>query len=499
MATRAMLPIQDYFPASERDRVSHTAMRYCVATEQAEIALATWFPAFVDPDRLATWGPPDVSQNVLVSISRSISTPGLYGRVPQVQHEEDSAAALIGPGGELAASGFWSLKQEVQFLAAALGACVHGLDYGVGGSRFAIVSPHECFVRTHPDDPTRVVIFYRLRFRSVGDERLACWDIWDVSDPDLPSFSIREARRGGEIGEDFTAAVTGSPALVGDSYPARYGDGLPFIPYEVQRFRETGDVWSWRHGRGLFHGTMTAMLLSTYALKAARDATGGLVIVAGIKLRGKDAKGGETSFQFNPGDILEGEIEPGSTPFVKEVTSGAFLEPLGRYIAGFKASLAAEVGIAPSDVMRTSQNPMSGVALHIGNAGKRELQERQIPIGRRVDSSTIRKIAALYNAANPGAEVPEVGYTIAYREIERSPAEIKEERDGHDWELSRGLASPVDILLSRSPDLTEEGAIDRLARVALHRQRIEARVAAMGAAVAPPPAALDMLDDTSGE
>jgi hypothetical protein len=111
---------------------------------------------------------------------------------------------------------------------------------------------------------------------------------------------------------------------------------------------------------------------------------------------------------------------------------------------------------------------MSGVAIHLTNAARREEQHRIAPLMRAADLELFARVASLATMA--GDTVPPVGYDVDYYEIPMSPAEEKDRRDATTWAIESGLQSPVDAYLERHPSLTRDEARAELARI---RREIE--------------------------
>ena len=172
---------------------------------------------------------------------------------------------------------------------------------------------------------------------------------------------------------------------------------------------------------------------------------------------------GVVSIDFEAVDILHYRSTGASQPSYKELKPGANLQSVAAFAAAYSASVAVEMGVTPTDAVRVGSNPMSGVAIHLTNAARREEQHRIAPLMRGADLELFARVAALASMA--GQAVPPVGYDVDYYEIPMSPAEERDRRDATTWEISSGLASPVDAYIERHPSLTREEALIELARI----------------------------------
>ena len=457
-------PFYEVFPAGERARVRDMAARYSMLQEDADSLVEDWIGQYVPPDRTSTWGPPDTSKIPIVTVARAMSTPGHYGREPRIVGDGAGLAGL------LRAAGWASKMQSVEYLAYGMNTCgvLPSWSDDLGRLVLAMCPSHLLWFTSHDDDPTVAVIQRRLQVRSVyGDDCLA-WDIWDVSDPASPVFRIVKAQRGGELGEDITEIVTGGGPLVGDAYPYRDTGGRPFAPIVLYRTHDDSSMWSWHRGKGAFRGSLMAVLYNSHSGKLARDSIsqGGIMIDAepvGGNVGYDNGGRGVVSIDFEAGDILHYRSTGASQPSYKELKPGANLQSVAAFAAAYSASVAVEMGVTPTDAVRVGSNPMSGVAIHLTNAARREEQHRIAPLMRGADLELFARVAALASMA--GQAVPPVGYDVDYYEIPMSPAEERDRRDATTWEISSGLASPVDAYIERHPSLTREEALIELARI----------------------------------
>src|SRR5690606_19787172 len=104
------------------------------------------------------------------------------------------------------------------------------------------------------------------------------WDVWDISDRAAPTFRVREALHNGDEGEDWTATFMPEYA----DYPWTYPDGRAFIPFVCYHSQWSGRYWNMSARRAMYHGTLTAIALSTFTQHCAHSASGSTVIAAGL-------------------------------------------------------------------------------------------------------------------------------------------------------------------------------------------------------------------------
>ena len=468
------------FPVDERARVESGALRYAMLVGSAKEAIYERMKAIVGPTMAERWGEPATHTNPIPAVARALSRPGHYGEAPTIVGDQaDPIRVAMAP--------FWPMLQYGEFVAFGIGSAwryVEAIPEDVhpdpadperaGGCSVRIVPHHELWCTPSPRDASAPMIVRWLRLRRVGDEERAAWDIWDLSDPMSPAYLVRLAEAGGKLG----AAIPGLD-MVGDAYPWRTPSGAPFMPWSCQRRDESGDLHNWHLGRDEPSAAVATIITETMVRAVARQSTGRIAIVAGLQLSqvATRAMGDGSIVQVidaQPGDILMGTREPGGdSPFVAEVGGSEHLEALSAEAIRQASRTSAMMGVMPSDATRVGANPMSGIAIHLSNAAKRDEQRRTTPLAARADMATIRHVAWCLGW-DPGA------FAIAYTEIRASPDEEREQRESDEWEVAQGLASIVDVYQRRNPGLTREEAITQLRRIREDERQINAAVAAGG-------------------
>lgn len=470
-----------YFPESERNRIAEGARRYAILMEDVEIEAEKHIARYIPANRRSKWGPPDTSSLPLAVVSRAMSTPGHYAQEP----------ALDGPGADtvsalVTAGGLWQLAQHAEYLAYGMGSCLRLIDLpsSLGRLTYDAIPHHYVWAVAHPDDRRVPIAIFRLRRRtfkrkaSAEPERGYAWDVHSVEDPAAPFFGIFIAEADGVIGEDVTDQFlpVESLPMIGDAYPWR-DDAGPFLPYEIHRREDTGDMFNWQLGKSACLGTLNAILLATVTNHVAINSSGSNKLIAGGKPKGAQVTTGadgqrRIAIQMEFGEIGFLDFDEGvSALSVVDVGNSGNLATLDEYHRNYTSKIATDLGVPPSDPSMKGANPMSASALQITNAEKRNEQRRMAPLCRAVDAATLRKSIALARRAglldgDPGA------VTVRYHEIEKAPEELRSENEATDWDLSHGQRSAIDVYMERNPGVSREAAIDALARIARDAQAV---------------------------
>ena len=475
--------------AADQARSSLTGTRFEILNELWDDALREWMEEHVDEDRLLAWGPPDTSVNPLVDLCRQLSTPGLYGRHPEVSHQLDAADPLIDPDGLLDQAGLWTKLQQVQYFAIGLGDFLLRVDALENRLAFRLVAPQNVYAVSDDDLPDVPVELWELRLRWWDDREEWVW-VWD-------QFKIADEASGGvptyrtilasddpeEEPIDVSEVFLGPIPFVGEAYPFRDEHGTPLIPYSWYRSQDAGLLWNSNAKRGATRGTLNAALNWTYAQHAARDASGSTIFAVGVEEPSvsvrRDAENNRKNLRtitLTPGAMVFLRQTEGASPQFFQSGPGANLDSVSAYASLYEQKQAVRWGLNPSDLTRMSSNPMSGAAMFVSTKGRREYARQVEPLFRRADLETIRIASALSRRRGLGA-FPSMGYTITYAEIPESPAEQKERRDQITWEQSSGYLSPLDGYQRLHPGASNADAFDAMVQAELDVRRLAKAVA----------------------
>jgi len=474
----------------ERSRLL-VPMSRVLSEDWADVA-AAYMSEFIAEERLATWGPPDTSDNVFADICRQLATPGHYGHRPTFRHRNPSARKLIEPGGLLDQARYASKLQAVEYRAWGLGdMLVHVHAPSSDRLVFRPVEPQNVYVEASDEDPSEPVVIWELRRRYVAAAggTIWAWDRWSIR-PDDIHFRVvaaQEARYdqsaiGVKVGEDITELLFGE-TFEGDDYRWRLRDGAPALPFAWYRSADSGHLWQSTVRYGAFKATLSVAVLSTYVMHAARDASGSTVIVHGLEPPSTDARriGSEDStrsIHLSPGSMLFlAEREGSKGVGVTTVGPGANLQPLDLFLRAKRQQAAERFGIGDASAVANSSNPMSAQSLLLSHATRREAAEQSEELFRAGDLALLRACSVCLRAH--GVNVPETGYTIQYWRPDPMPQEMQARREQDEWDVANGYRSTVDVYMARHPGTSREDAVGHLARVQLDQGAIVRELQAM--------------------
>lgn len=476
----------------ERSRLL-VPMARVLAEDWSDVA-AAYMSEFIAEERLASWGPPDTSDNVFADICRQLATPGHYGHRPTIRHRDASADVLIDPGGLLDQARWASRLQSVEYHAWGLGdMLVH--VHAPSADKLVVrpVYPFNVYVEPSEEDPSEPVVLWELRRRYVtaAGGTIWAWDRWSIREDDT-YFRVVAAQDGQydqnavgvKDGEDITALLFGE-TFEGDDYRWRLEDGSPALPFAWYRTADTGSLWQSTVRYGAFKATLAVAVLSTYVMHAARDASGSTVIVHGLEPPATTSRriGSEDqtrSIHLSPGAMLFlAEREGSKGVGVTTVGPGANLQPLDLFLRAKRQQAAERFGIGDAGAVANSSNPTSAQSLLISQATRREAAEQSEELFRSGDLALLRACSVVLRAQ--GVNVPEDGYTVQYWRPDAMPQEMAARREQDTWDVSNGYRSTVDVYMDRYPGTSREDAIRALARVRMDESEITRQSEALAA------------------
>ena len=466
-------------------------MSRVLAEDWSDVA-ADYMSEFIAEERLATWGPPDTSDNVFADICRQLATPGHYGHRPVFRHRNNAANRLIKPGGLLDQARYASKLQSVEYHAWGLGdMLVH--VHAPSSDRLVLrpVQPQNVYVEASDEDPSEPVVIWELRRRYVAAAggTIWAWDRWSIRPDDIhyrvvAAHDAKYAQDsvGVKSGDDITELLFGE-TFEGDDYSWRTKDGDPALPFGWYRTADSGALWQSTVRYGAFKATLGVAVLSTYVMHAARDASGSTVIVHGLEPPATTARriGSQDqtrSIHLSPGSMLFlAEREGSKGVGVTTVGPGANLQPLDLFLRAKRQQAAERFGIGDAAAVANSSNPTSAQSMLLSHATRREAAEQSEELFRAGDMALLRACSVCLRAH--GVSVPESGYTVQYWRPDAMPQEMQARREQDEWDVANGYRSTVDVYMDRHPGTSREDAIASLARVKMDQTAITREIQSM--------------------
>ena len=413
-------------------------------------------------------GPSDLSSNPFKRIVEQLAV--LYDLPPTVSHDDPAAGGLIGSGGLLDRGNLWSRMQRIQRWIIGCNEYLvrPHIDSDTGVPYFRDVSPDVVLAKADPDEPDRPIKICELRERFVDGERVFCWDITSIEDPDNPYYEIRRYARSGlsEFGESLTEEILGYfPS--GPLYPYRSAEGRPVLPYVLYHASASGRLWDTYNGIEIVRGSLTAGVLTSFLVHALRDCSWPQRWAINVTLPGaisvEDGQvGPRVAVPADPASIIAFEgLQEGMQPMIGQFQAGADIKALTEAIGEYESRLAQYANLPASDIQRVRGAPRSGYSIALSNEGKRKAQQRYKNQQSRGDRELIGLVAMMLNGEF-GSRYPETGYSIAYTAIEHSPSEAKNQREQIEFEMRLGMIGPIDAYQRLNPGATISTALAAL-------------------------------------
>lgn len=465
-----------------------------------DLALAYVASRYATPTLAAVIGEPDTSSNIIASLCRQLTTPGLYGVRPEVRGPVGTDD-LIGETGYLARAPWLSRMPHVQYLACGMGDVFVRWDVPAGADYLTsrVVLPYDVYLEAPTDRPDAPHLLMERRLRQIGADLVWCWDVYDLRPDQPPAYRVVRCEPGREeagdrevigaavVGRD-ESWVLGATSYVGDAYPWKRADGTARLPWSRYRWADQGALWNDLQMRSATKSTLASMFLWTLVGHSAKSAAMGKFYLAhNVALPAEQMvdqrQTGSTGSTIRIGtiDVLPGTmvpttaVDPGQAAQLMEMGPSGDVVPLLTVAQSYELMAAMRFGLAPGDLGQQA-NPTSAQALTISAAGRRAAAAQCEEVFRVADLQTIACAADVLRSAGV-ADFPGTGYTIAYQRIARTPEEDAAEREEIDWAVDRGHMGPIEAYRRRHPGVDEATARAALIAAAKERADIEDAIA----------------------
>ena len=488
------IPNRPNMPTVEdENRALESAKRRRMLEGTWEQDLLNTMSEHLNPGRMESWGPPDMSSNLLQNITRELSK--LYHETPTVTAGETDITILTGREGLL--QPLWALMQRGQQTILALRESFIRIDYIPPGEisekaslQYRLVTPDYVYAQSHPSSPDIPVYYQEYRLRVFKDKNTVTgkdkdpeliWtvDVFDLRNTKKPVFKICKVEQDGSIGRDITKHFLGVATLKGDKYPYRYSTGYPFIPVILYHAEKTGKLFNTYDKKSLVSGTENVALLYSFWLHICKSASYEQRYVAGLSLQGlnavdQDLPARRAEIATDPSSILVFQQDPDAMsgqPLIGSFSPTVNPTDFMTAVHAYERRVAASFSISAS-LLRESGDPRSGYSLSISRDGQRQAQRNQAPQFRLHDTETCKKVAAMANRFM-GTSLPEEGYRIQYAPIPLSSAESKEQRQNILELMKAGLMSPIQAYQILNPDTDELQAEIALEKIRVEKQKYQ--------------------------
>jgi hypothetical protein len=152
------------------------------------------------------------------------------------------------------------------------------------------------------------------------------------------------------------------------------------------------------------------------------------------------------------------------------------LGAINDVIRGKVAAIANNYGISQENFALTTQ-AASGFSLKIANQSLQDIRAADVPLCEMVEQRLYRVIAAVAETESVGS-FPLAG-VLTFNPGEFSwPEEWPTERDRWEFEFANGIASPVDYLIARDPQMDRAGALELIRERQAEMKQLKPKVSA---------------------
>lgn len=404
-------------------------------------------------------GKVDTSSNAFASACTSLAV--LYDVEPEITCElgADFAARMTGI---LRDAGWASLMQDFQRQTLGLREMVMRVNAVMLPEdlvRIVLrpVSP-DCVVATpDPETPYRMATYHEVRQQDAAG-RLT-WT-WDMIDPGAKSFVVVD-----RDGNDRTKDVHGV-TYQGEDYPWMSQTGVAIIPavlYHAQAGAVLWDAYTWGE---LVDGTLELGVDRSAYHHSLRQAAYAQRYMVDADIPSDESSTGRSFVAADPSVVLRLErSEPSVQPTIGQWSPPFDPSVMQAAVSEDERRLISSAGIPEADVLRSSSDPRSGVALVQDRESRKQAARRYEQVFRRGDLELLRVIAIAANSArrSKGLEniLPESGWGINYRALPPTESELTQAEQ-------RVLAQLRDGLISRAEARAQlKGETIEVARAAI--------------------------------
>jgi hypothetical protein len=448
-------------------RVEHTRLRRRLLEGTWEEDLHNRLQIHLGTVRKAAWGLPDMSSNVFRQIARSLAS--LYIQPPDVSHPTRNLAAA-GIVDMVARSGLWATMNRFQQLTIGCREYWQRVHVSSDGRlTFRPVAPDMTIAKSFADRPDYPVSVREMRERTDAEGKPRwTWDVLDISDPENPVYEVRAYVDGGKVGEDLSAVYLGG-SYSGAAYPYRRNDGRPILPYVLYHAERIGDrLFDCYEGIEVVEGSLNIAVSYSMLFHAIKDSSWPQRYIIGAEPQGGTIEGGIAGVRrevvSDPATVLMLRASDEQQPVIGQWQAGCDVTQLENTISAFANRLAQDAGVSPADIQRMGGTARSGYAIQLSNEGKRDAQKVYSQSFRASDEQLVMTAAILANRAM-GSQFPEGGYSVQYRSIPLSGAELDGRRKHALELLDAGLMTRIDALRLFDDALTEQDAVAMLAEI----------------------------------
>lgn len=466
--------------AANEARMAEAGERLALLTGRWQHSLHRHVRAQLGALRARLVGAVDISANLAKSVTDQVST--LFDIPPDLRHENPPALEAM----RAQMDRYWPLGQRHQKHVTLLRESLVRVGYDPEMKRlsYKLVTPNLVWAVASRFDLSRPVLIAEARLRPIPGDRKKeegwFWDVWDIRDPQNPSFSI--------LSDDLTRDMTLTFGIKpeewqGDAYPYRDETG-PILPYQLYHAEATGQLWDGMAHSEVVFGTLQVGLLWTATihgfLRASWDQR---YLINGQIVGGATEKvGGKNTRLITPDPTKIIEIRSGEGGAQAGAWGASIdIDKAEGVVRRYEARLAVHFGLSPADLVIESLNPASGASITVSRDGKRALQARAVPQFRIGDMGLIRVSAIVGTAHDIPGLVPD-GYSLRYAGIALLPAERKLVNDYLKPEFAQALIDRVAAYAELHPGVSLEEAT---ADLEAQRLRIEKATIADSASDAP--------------
>lgn len=359
---------------------------------------------------------PDMSSNIFAQICRAMAV--LYDVPFEVQHRGQRTVDALVMEALLEEYSIAAQLQEVQRMTLGLREMLVRVAVEVIDDKAELL--HERVALTlwqvYPDlveaEPSRKILGQPEQVTEwVRVDGVWIGERWDVSTKEGQRVDLDSERQ---------------PGSTDLKYPYMDRAGQPILPYVVYHATVTNGLWSPYELAEVVDGTLTVGVHWTFYGHSVLNASWPQRYTIDAEVASDLTPTGRHEVTADPATVIQfRRSAPEAQPTIGQWQPGASPDTVIDSVERYEARLAQFGGMRATDLQRTGEDPRSGYAIALSYEGRKEAARRLSPAFRRSDRLLLSTIARMVNAVLGDTVLPERGWSVVYKALPPTEAEMK--------------------------------------------------------------------------
>jgi hypothetical protein len=322
-----------------------------------------------------------------------------------------------------------------------------------------VLTPDQVIVEVNPEDPTLIELFAYASEMQV-DKKLRM--IWTAYTKDERWFCGENGKVLKDSELDKVFGLDAANEIREGEFVNVY-ETIPVVAFPAEF--QVRDFWNENWNRDAYESNKLIGLLNTYENYLVKTQSFKQIVISADKVS-------ET--------LKDSILDPlfpmiaGADAQVTTLDLNTQLAAIDQVIRGKVAGIANNYGISQENFALTTQ-AQSGFSLKIANQSLQDIRSADIPLCAAVERALYRVLAKVAEVEDIASFDPDAELTFNPGEV-AWPEEWSTEQSRWEFEFKNGIASPVDYLITRDPQLSREEAIEKITERQNEMRQLKPRV-----------------------